>query len=494
MVISKQSVLISWIGGSDLKAMSGGEPGPILATLRASAFDSVELLCSYPAERVNPFLEWLRGQVSVPIRASYEHLSSPVHFGEIHQAARKHLKRLAEQGVQVSILLSPGTPAMQAVWILLGKTRYPALFYQSSLEQGVQQVEIPFEIAAEYVPAANAMSSDRLLQLAAQDAPVDAAFDSIVTQSERMLVLKAQAQILAQKQVPVLVYGETGTGKELFARAIHNAGPRAAQPFIAVNCGAIPQELVDSVLFGHKKGAFTGAVADRAGVFQQAHGGTLFLDEFGELAADVQVRLLRVLQEGTLTPVGGSQEQKVDVRLITATHRNLMQEVAQGRFREDLFYRIAVGVLHLPPLREREGDLLLLTEALLAGIGSQDVSLRHKKISAEAKNFILRHPWRGNVRELQATLLRAALWCQGEVISPEDVDQALFRLPQQESDPMALDVSQGIDIQEIISRVACHYIHQALARTGQNKTRAASLLGLKSQQTLSNWMDKHGIE
>ena len=142
MVISKQSVLISWIGGNDLKAMSGGEPGPILATLRASAFDSVELLCSYPAERVDPFLEWLRGQVSVPIRASYEHLSSPVHFGEIHQAARKHLKRLAEQGVQVSILLSPGTPAMQAVWILLGKTRYPALFYQSSLEQGVQRVEI----------------------------------------------------------------------------------------------------------------------------------------------------------------------------------------------------------------------------------------------------------------------------------------------------------------------------------------------------------------
>ena len=194
-------------------------------------------------------------------------------------------------------------------------------------------------------------------------APVDAAFNSIITQNEQMRVLMAQAQILASKQVPLLIHGETGTGKELFARAIHNAGGRAAGPFIAVNCGAIPTDLVDSVLFGHRKGAFTGAVADRDGVFQQADGGTLFLDEFGELKADVQVRLLRVLQEGTFTPVGASRERRVNVRIIAATHRNLMQGVAEGRFREDLFYRIAQGVLHLPPLRERAGDLPLLPDA-----------------------------------------------------------------------------------------------------------------------------------
>ena len=309
-----------------------------------------------------------------------------------------------------------------------------------------------------------------------------------------MLVLKAQAQILALKQVPVLIYGETGTGKELFARAIHNAGPRSAAPFVAVNCGAIAPELIDSTLFGHKKGAFTGAIADRPGVFQQAHGGTLFLDEFGELTPDVQVRLLRVLQEGTFTPVGSNQEFKVDVRLITATHRNLMQEVAQGRFREDLFYRIAVGVLHLPPLREREGDLLLLSEALLAGIASQDTSLGDKKISAEAKNLILQHPWRGNVRELQSTLLRAALWCQGDLITAHDIEQALFKLPQAQADVLAMDVTQGIDLQQVIAEVAGHYLRKALTLTGNNKTRAASLLGLKSQQTLSNWMDKYGIE
>lgn len=490
-----RNVLISWVGGNDLKASAKSELGPILSTLKTISFDKIELLYSYPPENVEPYLSWLCEQIDVPIEAHYELLSSPIDFGEIYQAANKQLKRLtAEKDAQLSILLSPGTPAMQAVWILLGKTRYPSLFYQSSLEQGVQQVEIPFAITAEYVPAANTIGNDKLLQLAGQKAPVDAAFDSIITQNDHMLRLKAQAQILAYKQVPVLIYGETGTGKELFARAIHNASPRAKGAFIALNCGAIPSELIDSVLFGHKKGAFTGAVADRVGIFQQADGGTLFLDEFGELTPDVQVRLLRVLQEGTFTPVGANKEHKVDVRLITATHRNLMQEVTQGRFREDLFYRIAIGVLHLPPLRDREGDLLLLAEALLVGLGHQDPSLNDKKLSTEAKNLILLHPWRGNVRELQSTLLRAALWCQGEFISVADIDQALFKLPQQDSDPMSMDVSQGIDIQDLISRVASHYIRQALELSGQNKTRAANLLGLSSQQTLTNWMAKHGIK
>ncbi|WP_433784718.1 sigma-54 interaction domain-containing protein [Pseudomonas frederiksbergensis] len=494
MVASKQNVLVCWIGGNDLKAITGEEPGPILSTLRSTVFDSVELLCSYSVERLDPFLAWLRSQTDLPVRAHYEHLSSPVHFGDIYQAANRHLLRLTQSGAQLSLLLSPGTPAMQAVWILLGKTRYPAEFYQSSLEQGVQRIDIPFEIAAEYVPAANAISSTKLTRLAGRDVPVYAAFDSILTQSPRMLLLKAQAQVLSQKQVPVLIYGETGTGKELFARAIHNAGDRSANAFVAVNCGAIAPELIDSTLFGHKKGAFTGAMESRAGVFEQANGGTLFLDEFGELTPDVQVRLLRVLQEGTLTPVGTSQEIKVNVRLITATHRNLMQEVSQRRFREDLFYRIAVGVLHLPPLREREGDLLLLVDALLADIARQDTNFGGKKISAEAKNLILRDPWRGNVRELQSTLLRAALWSQGDMISASDIEQALFKMPSADSDVMSLDVSQGIDLNEIISEIAAHYIRRALTVTGQNKTRAANLLGLKSQQTLSNWMDKYGID
>lgn len=494
MVAVTQRVLICWVGGNDLEAVTGPGHGPIYSTLSQMSFDRVVLLNAYPDKDVEAYRSWLEANTSVAVELHAESLSSPVDYREIYQAANKHLSQLVQTGVQLSILLSPGTPAMQAVWVLLGKTRYPVTFYQSSRERGVERVDVPFEIAAEYVPAVKRISGDKLVQLAGYDIPIDAAFNSIVTQSEHMLKLKAQAQMLAAKQVPVLLYGETGTGKELFARAIHRAGPRSAAPFVALNCGAIAPELIDATLFGHKKGAFTGAIADRPGVFQQADQGTLFLDEFGELKPDVQVRLLRVLQEGSFTPVGSSQEQRVDVRLITATHRNLMEEVAHGRFREDLFYRIAVGVLHLPPLREREGDLLLLVDSLLARIASQDSELVGKKVSAEAKKLILQHPWHGNVRELQSTLLRAALWCAGDVIGATDIEQALFKLPQSQTNVLAFDVAQGVDLKKIMADVAGHYLRRALAHTGNNKTSAASLLGFKSQQTLSNWMDKYGIE
>ncbi|WP_185267566.1 sigma-54 interaction domain-containing protein [Halopseudomonas xiamenensis] len=487
-------VLVCWLGGNDLNALSDGPSGPVLSTLQAFPFRRLELLSSYPAAQAEAYRDWLIQQTGVPVALHCEDLSSPVHFGEIHNAASRHLERLQQQGEKLAILLSPGTAAMQAVWILLGKTRYPAIFYQSSREQGAQQIDIPFEIAAEYVPAANIISSDEIARLATRSVPVDAAFDSILTQNSTMQRLKEQAQILAQKTVPVLIYGETGTGKELFARAIHNAGPRADAPFVPINCGAIPAELIDSILFGHRKGAFTGAVSDRPGVFQQANGGTLFLDEFGELSPDVQVRLLRVLQEGTCMPVGSSVEQRVDVRIIAATHRDLMLDVAEGRFREDLFYRVAVGGLHLPPLRERAGDLLLLADALLATIGQEDPSLQSKVLSVGAKNLIIHQPWRGNVREMQATLLRAALWCHGDTIEAMELQRALFSVPNKDTDILARDVSQGIDIQVLVGGLVRHYIAQALDITGRNKTRAAALLGLKSQQTLSNWMDKYDME
>lgn len=490
MSSTKSRTLISWIGGNDLKAQQSNEPGPIAATLKAEQFDSIELLYNYDPNKVKPYLDWLQTQTTTQINAHPATLSSPVNFGEIYQAANSHLARLNSAAINLSILLSPGTPAMQAVWILLGKTRYPCRFLQSSLEQGVQPVDIPFELSAEYIPAAKEMNSAKISDIAATKAPINAAFNDIITRNPRMKLLKEQAQILAEREVPVLIYGETGTGKELFARAIHNASARTAKPFIPLNCGAIPAELVDSVLFGHKKGAFTGAHADKPGVFQQADGGTLFLDEFGELEPSVQVRLLRVLQEGRFTPVGGTHEQCVKVRLITATHRNLMEAVANGTFREDLFYRVAVGVLHLPPLREREGDLTLLADKLLTDLGEQDTSLKDKNISPEAKNLILKHPWKGNVRELHSTLLRAALWCQSENITAQDIRQALFQMPEKESGLLDKDVNQGIDLQELCDDLMRHYISLALTAAQGKKTKAAELLGFNNYQTLENKMKK----
>lgn len=422
-------------------------------------------------------------------------LSSPTNFSEIYQAADENLKELwrSDSKIKVSILLSPGTPAMQAIWILLGKTKYDVDFYQSSIEAGVQKVDIPFDISAEYLPSILAKQRNALSDLSEYSAPINAAFDDIITQNPEMETLKLKATVLAERDIPALIYGESGTGKELFAIAIHNASLRSKKPFITVNCGAIPPELIDSILFGHVKGAFTGAATDKEGFFEAADGGTLFLDEFGELPLDAQVRLLRVLQSGEITRVGASQSKIVDVRIIAATNRNLINDVSEGRFREDLFYRVAIGVLHLPPLRDRKGDILMLAENILNQIIRKQ-NVQDKKLSLKAKNIILNHDWLGNVRELHSTLLRAALWSKKSVISEHDIASSLFERPIKKDSYTEIRFSEGFSIQSVIDDLASKYIKKALVVSGDQKTKAAKLLGLSSYQTLDNWMKKYRIK
>lgn len=490
-----EKILLSWIGQHDLDARDKGEEGPILATLKSFSFKSARFLYNYTDEQVNEYISWLKEQVDTPVSVTRAELRTPVHFGDIYENASRLLESLSEEERdKLSILLSPGTPAMQAVWILLGKTRFPATFYQSSKEQGPQGVEIPFDIAAEYIPPAKTLSASQLQTLSNTNPPDNAAFNDIVTRSESMLTLIQRAQILAEHEVPVLIDGESGTGKELFARAIHNASPRKTNPFVAVNCGAFPSELIDSMLFGHKKGAFTGAIADKPGYFEQADGGTLFLDEFGELEPAVQVRLLRVLQDKTFTRVGDIKEQTSDFRLIAATNKNLIEEVAAGSFREDLFYRVAVGVLHLPPLRERNGDLLFLADSLLHAMVKEYPLLEGKKLSASGKNVTQQHRWPGNIRELKSTLLRAALWIRGDEISGNDLQQALFKTASKQESIMERDMTQGLDIQALLDEVESHYVKRVLAQTAGQKTKAAELLGYNNHQTLSKRMEKFGIQ
>ena len=495
-----ERILISWVGGHDVDGVGrNGKPipGPILSTLRAESFDRVELVYNYSQDEkdVEGYLARLEAEINAPINAQKVDLSSPIAYGEIYVAAEAKLAALKEShsSTEFNILLSPGTPAMQVVWVLLNKTSYPAVLWQSSPEAGVQQADVPLEIAAEYVPSINTVSTEAISRLAGADVPADASFDQIITQNPHMQGLKTQATVLADTDVPVLIYGESGTGKELFAQAIHNASKRAGGPIKSVNCGAFPKELIDSVLFGHTKGAFSGAGSDKLGVFDQANGGTLFLDEFGELEPEVQVRLLRVLNDGTFTPVGGDKEKKVDVRIIAATNKDLMLEVGEGNFREDLFFRVAVGVLHLPPLRKRHGDIMLLTSCLLKAIGEEEDKLKNKKISPEGKNLILKHNWSGNIRELHSTLFRAALWSQSDVIGAGDIQQAMFDMPEKGSGVLGRDMSQGIDINEVISEVCVHYLERALAESGGIKKKSAQLLGLKSPQVLTTWMEKYGI-
>lgn len=492
-------VLFSWLGTADIQG-SAEQPatGPLVQILEARHYDLVYLLHNQRGKVPEECIRRLRGIFAGQIVASEVSLNSPIHFADIYRALDGVMAEAsrAHPGANLSIQLTSGTPAMAAVSILIGKAKYPAAFIQSSREQGVTEEDLPFDIAADFLPALAQQRDERLKVAMAGFAPDTAAFDDIVTQDEHMNILKARAAVLAQRDVPVLIYGESGTGKELFARAIRNTSLRADKPFLVLNCGAIPPELVESTLFGHVKGAFTGATGVHKGYFEQANGGTLFLDEFGELSKPAQVRLLRVLQEGTFTPVGATAEQKVDVRIIAATNRNLVDEVAAGNFREDLFYRVAIGVLHLPPLRERVVDLTLLAETLTKNINRAAVgqsAYKDKKLSVGAINVIRRYPWPGNVRELYATLLRASLWQRDEVITEEDIREAILAAPAPPNQILDKPLSSGVDIKAIVEEVCTHYIRRAMNETQGNKTQAAKLIGLKNYQTLNNWMDKYGI-
>jgi DNA-binding NtrC family response regulator len=256
-------------------------------------------------------------------------------------------------------------------------------------------------------------------------APLD--FDGIVGSAPSFRAALAIAAKAARARIPVLIEGESGVGKEIIATAVHAASPRAKTTMVTVNCGAIPANLVESELFGHERGAFTGAFDRHVGRFAAADGGTIFLDEVSELPLEAQVKLLRVLQDGEIQPLGSRGPVHVDVRVIAATNRRLLAEVEAGRFREDLYYRLNVVQISVPPLRERSGDIPALARHLLARIAAQP-GLRSLAITAEAIEFLVRHDWPGNVRQLQNTLFRAAVLCDGDALTPADFPQIVAQV------------------------------------------------------------------
>ena len=495
-------VLISWVGKNDLKAAAGTAGvglGPIGQAIEARSFDVIHLVSDFPASDTKKFSAWLSDRTSAKILMHTVKLRSPTHYGDIYQQVVPVLDKIKKLGDDLTFHLSPGTPAMQSVWVLLAKTTYPGRMIQSSPEAGVEDTEIPFDIAAEYIPQMLQESGRRLTELAQGNAAESAEFSHIIHRSAIMKRVIDQARRIAMHSIPVLIEGESGTGKELMARAIHRASARASKPFVPVNCGAIPPELVESEFFGHKKGSFTGAVADRKGHFERADGGSIFLDEIGELPKAVQVKLLRTLQEGEVTPVGSSEPRQIDVRVICATNRTLIDEVAEGRFREDLFYRLAVAIIKLPPLRARKGDISLLIDALMQKVigAAAGLGMKHKNISAGAKNLMLQHSWPGNVRELLNTLQRAAVWSDDETIGVEAIKDAIQLSPR--STPgtdniLNRQVESGVELESLMAQVARHYIERALEHTGNNKTQAAKLLGFGNYQTFTNWMNRYGAE
>jgi len=498
-----KSILFSWIGFTDLKASRGEKNlgvGPIAQAVSERSFQEVILIYDVPDSDCNNYVNWLKTLTPAQIQTKKASLSSPTHFGDIYEAAVGVITETLESedsDVELTYHLSPGTPAMAAVWIIIAKTRYPATLIESSIKGGVKVASVPFDLSAEFIPDLLRKPDQRLEKLTAGLAPEAPEFESIIHRSQSMKRVIARARLVAPRSVPVLIEGDSGTGKELLARAIHNAGPRRDNPFIAVNCGAIPSELIESELFGHEKGAFTGADKQRTGYFEAAHTGTLFLDEIGELSLPAQVKLLRTLQEKELTRVGASKPISFDVRVIAATNRDLVKEMAQGRFRPDLFYRIAVAVLKLPPMKERAGDVGLLIESILEQINTDSVAepgYKHKKISSGAKNLMLQYDWPGNVRELQNTLRRAAIWSTGPTIDLEDIQDAMLPMADSTNDSLLhKPLGDGINLPKLMEILAQHYLNRALTEASGNKTRAAELVGLPSYQTFSNWAKKYHV-
>ncbi|HTW24666.1 MAG TPA: sigma-54 dependent transcriptional regulator [Candidatus Baltobacteraceae bacterium] len=321
--------------------------------------------------------------------------------------------------------------------------------------------------------------------------------DHMIGTAPKMRAIFELIENIAPQSSRVLITGESGTGKELVARAIHENSARAKHPFITINCGAFPETLLESELFGYMKGAFTGANENRRGLFQAAHGGTLFMDEIGNMSVTMQVKLYRVLQEGKVRPIGSTEESDVDVRVIAATNKDLEKEIAEGRFREDLYYRLSVIPIHLPPLRERREDIPLLAREFLERF-SKSMSKSIDGIEAEAMRRLEVYDWPGNVRELENTIERAVALESGHKVTTEALPERI-RTHFQENVPAAAHngngtalPKEGLNLEEHIQGIERSYLLAALERSGGVRTQAAELLKM-SYRSFRHYAKKYGV-
>lgn len=358
---------------------------------------------------------------------------------------------------------------------------------QAIKEGAYDYVSKPFKLDEIRLTIRHALEHKRLVQenfLYRQELVTKYQLDNIVGRSPQMLQLYKTIARVADSRSTVLIIGESGTGKELVARAIHFNSQRAPMPFVAVDCGSLAETLLESELFGHVRGAFTGAIASKKGLFEEADNGTCFLDEVGDISLSMQTKLLRVLQEHEIKRVGGRETIKIDVRIVAATNKNLEELVEEGKFREDLFYRLNVVSVQLPPLRERAEDIPLLASHFLKKYAAEN-NKPISRISPEATNHLTRYRWPGNVRELENVIERAMALSQHTVILPEDLPRRLRMEPQE------------ADLSSFPSRISLSeleklYIQKVLEETGGNKKKAADILGI-DRRTLYRMAARYGL-
>ena len=502
-------ILLTWLGNTDIESSqqgSGGNLGPIAGAVVDRNYKKVYILSDFSKQITGRYKKWLEDVTKAKVTVRNVKLEDPMDFGVVYKCARQltvdvHNGHKAED---IVFDLSPGTPAMAAVWIILAKTRFPQVeLIESSIQddKGVYHVRtasVPFDISAEPIIDVLWKHDENLKLLLQSLPPKTPAFPEIIYKCEKMERVVTMARLAAIRNVPVLLLGESGTGKELLANAIYRESLIRDKSFSPINCGAIVPTLMESEFFGHVKGSFTGAVKDKLGLFRKTDGGTIFLDEIADLESSLQVKLLRVIQEKKVQPVGDEKSYEVDVRIIAATHKNLIDEVAKGNFRKDLFYRLAVAIIHIPPLRERGADINYLVGYHMAKINEefaqQPCYNGPKKIAANAQIILRNYHWPGNVRELENTLKRAALWSPGSTIKKQDILDSIVTIKSEaDSDLLNQQLGPHLNINKIIDGVAKHYLSRALRESGGNKTMASKLIGLPNHQTFTNWMKKHKV-
>ncbi len=504
--MASAEILLSFVGNRDPYVERGEEPGPLLSLLQARRFHRAYLFCTGTGylERARAVEELCRGLGSA-CRFSFVslELQSPIDYEEIYtrlsQTVSRVLEGLRHRPHSLSVLLDPGTPQMQTAWFLLARSgALPARLLQGipprfaggaykvkevNLRSRIlPQVRIPEE--RESAPLGSA--ADRWAPSGApapEEQPRWIALEKgglIVGEDAGFLQVLERAAKVAAYDLSLLITGETGTGKGLLARFVHERSDRCEAPFVSVNCSAISPQLAESELFGHRKGSFTGAVADRPGMFQTAQGGTVFLDEIGDLPLELQPKLLRALEEKVVQPLGGDREIPVDVRILAATNHDLARRIAEGSFRRDLYERLNQFNLRLPPLRERKGDIPLLIRLFLQQWNEQYDT---KGLSDETLQYLLDYPWPGNVRELHNAVRGMCAIASGTLIEPQLLPHAVLAHFDRRRQTPGVAVSlpeKGIDLKAFLYRVERDLYAQALERAGDNRVKAAQLLGVNA--------------
>lgn len=483
-------ILLSFAGFHDpyAKSLVGNEevPGPILSLVIEKYFDHVILFATPNTTdrtaETEQSIHALRPATTTEVRDTA--LEDPTDYISILKALRFHYREIIQVFPDANLFVSvaSGTPQMHSCWLLLAASgELPAQILHTRPPRFVTK-DRPLISAVDLTNPDFPIVKPNLFQI--EPTGIASGFDEAVLQMRiigdhpKFRMALETAGMLAQSDVPVIIFGETGTGKDVIARFIHHLSHRSGKPFVPTNCAALPETLVESILFGHVRGAFTGATSEQKGKFDQADGGTLFLDELGELPLSMQAKLLRVLQDGMVEPLGSSKSHKVDVRVISATNKDLRKAVNKGTFREDLYYRLNLGEIQLPPLRERRSDVPKLALAALDRIN--EMSKRRKRISPEALERLQKHTWPGNIRALENVIGRAALLGRGEIIQADDL---IFHDPTVSDDPLSVipEPKPGFSLEEYLASIRKQLMLKALELAGDNKSEAARLLGITPQ-------------